>query len=214
MMINLTPDRYRKLYSIYPGKGEKDKDIKDRISETVSLLYSLGRAPTDIGMSGDTNEHKNTLPFKGMDRAGMGFTSDEIDLVLHRTRNASNKAIEGIIENAKRLKGLTPEETAILLQCKDKGLTELLYSAAEEVKKAIYGNRLVLFAPLYLTSKCVNNCLYCGFRKDNVEIERKTLSEGEIRSECEAIIRDGHKRVLVVAGEDPIESGIGYIEKA
>ncbi|HZX49340.1 MAG TPA: [FeFe] hydrogenase H-cluster radical SAM maturase HydE, partial [Nitrospirota bacterium] len=235
MMINLTPDRYRKLYSIYPGKGEKNKDIKERISDTISLLYSLGRAPTDIGITRGNNEHENVAPMsQGLtknnensrdrnvppigDRRGFltplkGFSSD-IDLILHRTRNVSNKEIEGIIENAKRLKGLTPEETAILLQCKDKGLTELLYSTAEEVKKAIYGNRLVLFAPLYLTSKCVNNCLYCGFRKDNVEIERKTLSEGEIRSECEAIIRDGHKRVLVVAGEDPKESGIGYVEKA
>src|SRR3989304_4827154 len=220
MMINLTPDRYRKLYSIYPGKGEKDKDIPARISETISLLYSLGRAPTDIGVtrhpelvSGSQMMLGHEIPKQVRDDRKAEF-SDDIDLVLHRTRNASNKEIEGIINNAKRLKGLTLEETAILLQCKDKGLTELLYSTAEEVKKAIYGNRLVLFAPLYLTSKCVNNCLYCGFRKDNMEIDRKTLTEGEIRSECEAIIRDGHKRVLVVAGEDPKESGIGYIEKA
>ncbi|MCC6544677.1 MAG: [FeFe] hydrogenase H-cluster radical SAM maturase HydE, partial [Nitrospirae bacterium] len=193
MMINLTPDRYRKLYSIYPGKGEKGKDIKDRISETISLLYSLGRAPTDIGMTGGATEHDvkvnaritkddekiplNPLFSKGetfppLERGGKacpelveggGFErlfSNEIDIILHRTRNASNKEVESIIEKAKCLTGLTPEETAILLQCKDKGLTELLYSTAEEVKKAIYGNRLVLFAPLYLTSKCVNNCLY------------------------------------------------------
>src|SRR4030067_2309 len=286
MMINLTPDRYRKLYSIYPGKGEKAKDIKERISDTVSLLYSLGRAPTDIGMTGGSNENaapvspmltkddkiqvchpefisgslptaEQEIPKQVRDDRGMGFSdetpmnparlgkddenhppipplekggkacpelvegggfersfSSEIDLILNRTRNVSNKEVECIIEKAKRLNGLTHEETAILLQCKDKGLTDLLFSAAEEVKKAIYGNRLVLFAPLYLTSKCVNNCLYCGFRKDNREIERKTLSEGELRSECEAIIRDGHKRVLVVAGEDPKESGVGYVEKA
>ena len=218
MMINLTPDRYRKLYSIYPGKGEKDKDIPARISETISLLYALGRAPTDIGITGEGKLRGIAVlppPLTGGGKGeGERRFSDEIDLILHSTRNASNKEIEGIIENAKKLNGLTPEETAILLHCKDKGLTELLYNTAEEVKKAIYGNRLVLFAPLYLTSKCINNCLYCGFRKDNVEIERKTLSEGEIRSECQAIIRDGHKRVLVVAGEDPKESGIGYIEKA
>ncbi len=207
MMINLTPDRYRKLYSIYPGKGEKNKDIKDRISDTVSLLYSLGRAPTDIGMAGQD------IPKQVRNDRDAGFTG-EIELMLNRTRNVSHKEVIGIIEKAKNLAGLTPEETAILLQSKNKGLTELLYSAAEEVKKAIYGNRLVLFAPLYLTSKCVNNCLYCGFRRDNKEIDRRTLSEAEIRSECEAIIRDGHKRVLVVAGEDPKESGIGYIEKA
>src|SRR3972149_8258997 len=158
MMINLTPDRYRKLYSIYPGKGEIDKDIKDRISETISLLYSLGRAPTDIGISGGIKEHENPLPLNpppypppqrgegqrmivaealpqgegklrgiavlpppltggGKGEGERGF-SDEIDLILHRTRNASNREIEGIIENAKSLNGLTPEETAILLHCK------------------------------------------------------------------------------------------------
>ncbi|MCC7201594.1 MAG: [FeFe] hydrogenase H-cluster radical SAM maturase HydG [Nitrospirae bacterium] len=210
MMINLTPDKFRKLYSIYPGKGEKNKEIQERISETISLLYSLGRAPTDIGISG------GTLPPLG--KGGMGGferrLSSEIELILNKTRNASAIDIEGIIENAKKLNGLTLEETAILLQCKDRGLTELLYSTAEEVKKAIYGNRLVLFAPLYLTSECINNCLYCGFRKDNSEIERKTLTEVEIRSECEAIIRDGHKRVLVVAGEDPRTSAIDYLERS
>ncbi len=232
MMINLTPDRYRKLYSIYPGKGEEDKDIPNRISETVSLLYSLGRAPTDIGISGGTKDEENTLlqychsrnflsgiwfktisPIETFGDDKNGFSS-EIESILDKTRNASHREIEGIIEKAKSLNGLTAEETAILLQCNDKELTELLYSAAEEVKKAIYGNRLVLFAPLYLTSACVNNCLYCGFRRDNKVIDRKTLSEEEIRSECEAIIRDGHKRALVVAGEDPKQCGIDYIEKA
>ncbi|MEK6560776.1 MAG: [FeFe] hydrogenase H-cluster radical SAM maturase HydG, partial [Nitrospirota bacterium] len=236
MMINLTPDRYRKLYSIYPGKGEEDNDIQGRISETVSLLYSLGRAPTDIGITGGTKDNKNThphsfdfsqdrlnplpegeeitLPFKGRDRVGMGLFSYEINAILEKTSHAPHTEVESVIEKAKRLNGLTPEETAILLQCNDKEVTELLYSAAEEIKKAIYGNRLVLFAPLYLTSTCVNNCLYCGFRKENKTIERRILSEEEIRSESEAIIRDGHKRVLVVAGEDSKQCGIDYIARA
>ena len=217
MMINLTPDRYCKLYSIYPGKGEEDKDIQGRISETVSLLYSLGRAPTDIGMSRPlANEHENIPPLNPLPQ-GEGERrafSDKINAILEKTSQAPHTEVESVIEKAKQLNGLTPEETAILLQCNDKELTELLYSAAEEIKKAIYGNRLVLFAPLYLTSTCVNNCLYCGFRKENKAIERRILSEEEIRSESEAIIRDGHKRVLVVAGEDPKQCGIDYIARA
>ena len=134
--------------------------------------------------------------------------------MLEKTSYVSHTEVESVIGKAKNLNGLTPEETAILLQCNDKELTELLYSTAEEVKKAIYGKRLVLFAPLYLTSTCVNNCHYCGFRRENQTIERRVLTGDEIRLETEAIIRDGHKRVLIVAGEDHRQCGIDYIEKA
>ncbi|MBI5756521.1 MAG: [FeFe] hydrogenase H-cluster radical SAM maturase HydG [Nitrospirae bacterium] len=244
MMIDLTPEKYRRLYAIYPGKGEGDDDIQGRISGTISLLYSLGRAPTDLGITWGTKEDENQIKgsrgqgFKGsseeaitasisafslhltprpLDPLNPDFQkafSDEIERILDRTHNASHKKAESIIAKAKQLKGLTPEETAILLQCEDKDLLESLYSAAREVKESIYGKRLVLFAPLYLTSTCVNNCLYCGFRRENQTIERRVLTGDEIRLETEALIRDGHKRALLVAGEDHRQCGIDYIEKA
>jgi 2-iminoacetate synthase len=129
--------------------------------------------------------------------------SEDIEQILEKTRGASLKEAEDIIHKAEGLQGLSPEETAVLLQCNDRGLAGSLYEAARKVKESIYGNRLVLFAPLYLTNTCVNNCLYCGFRRDNQTLERKALTEEEIRRETEALIRDGHKRLLIVAGEDP-----------
>lgn len=139
---------------------------------------------------------------------------EEIECLLEKTRGASVKETEAIIHKAEGLKGLTPEETAVLLHCEDSEVIEALCRAAERVKEAIYGNRLVLFAPLYLTNTCINNCLYCGFRRDNLYLERRVLSEEEIRSDTETLIRDGHKRVLVVAGESPRECGIDYFERA
>lgn len=138
----------------------------------------------------------------------------EIEGLLERANGVSAREARAIIEKAEGLKGLTPHEAAILLRCRDKQISGFLYQTAKRVKESIYGNRLVLFAPLYLTNTCVNNCLYCGFRRDNLEMERRVLSEEEIRSEAETLIRDGHKRVLVVAGESPRECGIDYLERA
>src|SRR3972149_1535105 len=146
--------------------------------------------------------HKNLMPL------------DKIEYILEKAAGAALYEAEAIIQKAESLKGLTPEETAVLLQCEDKDVTGLICKTAERVKESIYGKRLVLFAPLYLSNTCVNNCLYCGFRIDNQELERKVLTEEEIRSEAEALIRDGHKRILIVAGEDPKESSIEYMERA
>ena len=140
--------------------------------------------------------------------------AEEIEGLLERTKGVSAKKVEAIIQKAEGLTGLTPEETAVLLHCENREVLDSLYQTAKRVKEAIYGNRLVLFAPLYLTNTCVNNCLYCGFRRDNLDLERRVLSEEEIRSETETLIRDGHKRVLVVAGESPRECGIDYLERA
>ena len=139
---------------------------------------------------------------------------EEIECLLEKAGEDSVKEAEAIIHKAEELKGLTPEETAVLLHCEDRKVIEALCRAAERVKEAIYGNRLVLFAPLYLTNTCINNCLYCGFRRANRTLERRVLSKEEIRSEAETLIRNGHKRVLVVAGESPKGCGIDYLEQA
>jgi 2-iminoacetate synthase len=141
---------------------------------------------------------------------------DENEIISALDANKSNidGIVRGIIERAKELKGLNLYETAALLQCNDPALVSQMYGAAREIKEKIYGNRLVLFAPLYVTNKCVNNCLYCGFRTDNKELQRKQLDTEDIRKETEMLLSEGHKRLLLVAGEDPSKKGIIYAVEA
>lgn len=118
-----------------------------------------------------------------------------------------------IIAKAKEAKGLTLKESAALLKINSPEILDDLFHTAREVKETIYGNRLVLFAPLYVTNNCVNNCLYCAFRRDNKELKRKTLTIEEVRSEIEFLVKQGHKRILVVAGEHPKKSGLDYLKE-
>lgn len=119
-----------------------------------------------------------------------------------------------ILNKASEAKGLSLREAAALLNINKFELFEQLFHTAKEVKEKIYGNRLVLFAPLYLTNVCVNNCLYCAFRKDNKELVRKTLTTEEAVAEAECLIRQGQKRLLLVAGEYPKRKDIGFIGDA
>lgn len=119
-----------------------------------------------------------------------------------------------VIEKSKLAKGLDLRESAALLNIVDKEVLELLFVTAKEVKEKIYGNRLVLFAPLYITNACVNNCLYCAFRRDNKELKRKTLDLAEIKSEVEYLVKQGHKRILLVAGEHPKKSELKFVGDA
>lgn len=119
-----------------------------------------------------------------------------------------------IIQKSKEAKGLSLSESAALLNINDKETLIELFSTAKEVKEKIYGNRLVLFAPLYLTNLCVNNCLYCAFRKDNKELKRKTLSIEEIKEETEFLVSQGHKRILLVCGEHPKKASMKFIGEA
>ncbi len=119
-----------------------------------------------------------------------------------------------VIEKAKLRKGITLKESAALLNITDEEILNKMYQAAKEIKENIYGNRLVMFAPLYLTNACVNNCLYCAFRIDNKELVRKTLTIDEIEQEARQLIMDGHKRLLLVCGEHPKESNLDYVGEA
>jgi len=116
-----------------------------------------------------------------------------------------------IIAKARELKGLEPNETAVLLQCQDPELIEEIFHTAREVKEAIYGKRLVLFAPLYISNLCRNDCLYCAFRVSNKKISRKALNQDEIADEVRQLVSTGQKRILVVSGEAYPGSGIEYI---
>ena len=119
-----------------------------------------------------------------------------------------------IISKGKDAKGLTPFETAVLLQTEDEAVLHSLYQAAHEVKERIYGKRLVFFAPLYLSNYCLNNCVYCGYHRDNKEMARRRLEMEHIVKEVIALEAMGHKRLALEAGEDPKHTPIEYIVEA
>lgn len=137
----------------------------------------------------------------------------KIKQLLLAAKTAKPSTANAIIKKALRLKGLTPAETAVLLQQDDKQVLQKIFSAARTIKETIYGKRLVIFAPLYITNYCVNNCLYCGFRCTNKQLERKRLTQAEIAAETLILEKQGHKRILLEAGEDP-KAGIEYLEQA
>lgn len=119
-----------------------------------------------------------------------------------------------IIQKASDAKGLTLRESAALLNISDPEILDELFHKAKEVKEKIYGNRLVLFAPLYVTNLCVNNCLYCAFRKDNKELKRRTLTVDEIEEEARYLVLTGQKRILLVAGEHPKKASMEFLGEA
>ena len=127
---------------------------------------------------------------------------NKIHSILEKKQNPDIKEVRDVLNKAKELHGLTLEEIATLLTIENQDLLEELYDTALYVKREIYGNRLVLFAPLYVSNYCSNNCLYCGFRADNKEIVRRSLSLDEIKEETLAILEQGHKRVLMLMGEN------------
>ncbi len=116
-----------------------------------------------------------------------------------------------IFTKARELHGISQTEALALLQLTEPELLHELFETARFVKNEIYGNRLVLFAPLYISNLCGNECLYCAFRRSNKEIVRKALSQEEIARETEVLLAQGHKRVLMVAGEAYPKEGLEYI---
>lgn len=132
-------------------------------------------------------------------------------LAAAKTKAADKAAVRRIIAKAGEYKGLTAGEVAVLLEVTDDALLREMFAAASAVKKAIYGNRIVLFAPLYISSYCINNCVYCGFRQGNAAQLRRRLTPAEVREEVEILESLGHKRLAVEAGEDPVNCPIDYV---
>ncbi len=120
---------------------------------------------------------------------------------LSETPAPSYDRLDAILRKAERLQGLSMKEAAALLNIRDPEQRNRLLQTAAYVKEEIYGRRMVLFAPLYTGNHCSNNCLYCGFRRDNGEMPRRSLNMDEIRDEAEALLRQGHKRLLLLCGE-------------
>jgi 2-iminoacetate synthase len=133
---------------------------------------------------------------------------------LDGARNPDTVHVRDVIGKAREMKGLSLADTAVLLQMEDPDLIEELYSTAREIKEEIYGNRLVLFAPLYIANYCSNNCLYCGFRTDNTELKRVALTMDQIADEVKTLQREGHKRLLMLCGEHPKRSSLDYFLEA
>ena len=134
---------------------------------------------------------------------------DSLEEAQRESRNPARVA--QILEKAARLKGLSHREAAILMDCSDPVLEERIYALAADIKQRFYGNRIVLFAPLYLSNYCVNGCVYCPYHARNKTIPRRKLTQEEIAQEVRALIRTGHKRLAVEAGEDPVHNPLEYI---
>lgn len=138
------------------------------------------------------------------------INEEQIYRDLEQGLNASKEQIAAIIEKARQANGLTPQEVAALLQTDDPELLEKMYQAAHEIKEKIYGKRIVLFAPLYISNYCINNCIYCGYRRDN-KFKRRKLTMEEVVQEVKALEEMGHKRLALEAGEHPGECPIDYV---
>ncbi len=139
------------------------------------------------------------------------FINDiEINSILERAKGASAEEARDAIRKGLDAKGLTPYETAVLLQTDNGDIREFLFDSAHRVKEKIYGRRLVLFAPLYISNYCINNCTYCGYRRSN-DIIRCKLDFQEIEREVVALEAMGHKRIALEAGEDPKNCPIDYV---
>lgn len=141
------------------------------------------------------------------------ISHDEIlDTLKYAEENAGNRElISSIIEKARACKGISHREAALLLECNDPEQLEEIFSLAKEIKQKFYGNRIVMFAPLYLSNYCVNSCVYCPYHIKNKTIARKKLSQEDIEREVIALQDMGHKRLALEAGEDPLHNPIEYI---
>ena len=142
------------------------------------------------------------------------FISDEEikETLEYAEANKNNIGlIDAIIEKAKLKKGLTHREASVLLACEIPEKLDEVYKLAQQIKKDFYGNRIVLFAPLYLSNYCVNGCVYCPYHMKNKHIARKKLTQEEIVKEVTALQDMGHKRLAIEAGEDPVNNPIEYI---
>ncbi len=164
------------------------------------------------------NEKKPVIKRDEIDRYlidGKDFIDDGlIDALLARSRDPDPGFIRDIIQKSRAIATLRPEETAALLNVRDPALWTEIFAAAASIKNTVYDNRVVTFAPLYCSNRCVNGCVYCGFRRDNEAVQRRVLSFEEIEREAEVLAgRLGHKRLVAVYGEHP-STGAEYIAES
>lgn len=143
----------------------------------------------------------------------MELIENEINSILERTRYSPEReaVVRSILGKARQKKGLDPEEVGFLVNLEDPDLTKELFDTASRIKEEIYGERLVFFAPLYISDYCVNDCDYCNFHTRNKGLARKRLTMEEIEGQVKLLIGMGHKRLLLEFGEDPVKNNIDYV---
>ncbi|NCD06840.1 MAG: [FeFe] hydrogenase H-cluster radical SAM maturase HydG [Spirochaetia bacterium] len=142
--------------------------------------------------------------FEELDKMESDFINDElIWSILNNHKTPTKEEVRQVLKKAETCTRLTPDEMAILVQNQDQETLNEMYSLAHTLKEEVYGDRIVFFAPLYISDECANNCLYCGFRSTNKSIKRKTLSMDEISEEVKIMIEEGQKRTVLVYGESP-----------
>ena len=134
----------------------------------------------------------------------------QINKILAENNNENPSKIKNILQKAKDYNGLSLSDVAALMQIKSPDLTHELYKTALEIKNKIYGNRIVLFAPLYISNLCSNICVYCAFSKENKTLARRKLTQEEIKNEVKLLVNQGQKRLLLVAGELDEETALPY----
>lgn len=140
----------------------------------------------------------------------MFIDHEYITNLINDTKNASFEEIQQVLNIAKEKRGLTHNQIATLLNIEDEVQLKQVYKIAGEIKSNIYGNRVVVFAPLYVSNYCVNNCKYCGYKRDN-KFPRKKLTRKQIQDQVKILEKMGHKRLALEAGEDPVNCDINYI---
>ena len=140
----------------------------------------------------------------------MDINHEEVYELLEEGKKATREDILSILEKAREKKGISHKDIAALLQLEDKELEKEMFKVAGEIKKSIYGKRVVLFAPLYISDYCVNNCVYCGYKKCN-NFNRRKLTQDEIKEEVKILEKMGHKRLALELGEDPVNAPIDYV---
>lgn len=133
-----------------------------------------------------------------------------IERILEEAKGATREDIKAVLEKAKKRDGLSYEDIAILLQVEDKEDMEEIFKLAGEIKDSIYGKRIVIFAPLYVSDYCVNNCVYCGYKRTN-NFSRRKLTMEEVTEEVKILEKMGHKRLALELGEDPVNAPIEYV---
>lgn len=143
-------------------------------------------------------------------KTNMFIDEKYINSILEQAKDSTDEQINDILNKANQFKGLTHLEVASLLTTKNPKHIERIFEIAGKIKQHIYGDRVVMFAPLYVSDYCVNKCSYCGFRCDN-DFERRRLTMDEIKQEVRLLEKMGHKRIALEAGEDPVNCDIDYI---
>ncbi|WP_291650904.1 [FeFe] hydrogenase H-cluster radical SAM maturase HydG [Clostridium sp.] len=140
----------------------------------------------------------------------MFIDHEYIERILEETKGATSQDIKAVLEKAKKRDGLSYEDIAVLLQVEDKEDLKEIYKLAGEIKDSIYGKRVVIFAPLYVSDYCVNNCVYCGYKRSN-DFGRRKLTMKEVAEEVKILEKMGHKRLALELGEDPVNAPIDYV---